>query len=539
MTQIMRLCTEYEQINKSPFASYHQHALVSPDTLALSIPDQLQEREDEHNPPKPIHGLFANHHEAQKTAQEWGEEIHACSIRKAARQQKMTYNCVYAPASTDKVFLRLNKLDKVSCGLAPLGTVTTPTMDLIADCGVEPRDLGRGVVNNQQVVMPHYLAYQEVRKNVVERSTVGPVETLRHGLFKDSSDWDEVKFVSEKQVIEQMAGNSLVQGIGPKLMAGFARPMRYTFGAKNPEPKTPHNRSSTVKQEMTSPNAPSQEFDGEYQGYVPEGTFVSRMSFVRSYINAFIELVKNVWSGKALNPATQPYIPSKAPMIFRCFANESWNPRDWITKRLSIRPKVSYWENEELMTKVRSIADPLIETRRRGVGTAKLLQDVLSGLFNDKTPIGDSRILIWMICLYMHTELEKKSQWKLAPLYTQHKMSSIYVFIYHLSNDLGNVAVMKALSQRGHSPRLYKCEEGTYHYPGLSQTLWADVGNAMYGHMNKELRLVSDAPGISQVNAGDVVEIAYNLYAMYATLNIDISLLLNLDPSVLQGWWAR
>ena len=68
MTQIMRLCTEYEQINKSAYASYHQRALVSPDTLALSIPDQLHEREDEYNPPKTIHGLFASHQEAQKNS---------------------------------------------------------------------------------------------------------------------------------------------------------------------------------------------------------------------------------------------------------------------------------------------------------------------------------------------------------------------------------------------------------------------------------------------------------------------------------------
>ena len=387
--------------------------------------------------------------------------------------------------------------------------------------------------------MPYYLACQEVRKSVVERPTVGPVETLRHGLFRDSSDWDEVKFVSEKQVIEQMAGKSLAQGIGPKLMANFTRLMRYTFGAKDPEPKTPSNRPLAVKQEMTSPNAPGQEFDGEYRGYIPEGSFVSSMNFVRSYIHSFTELVRNVWSGRATNPATQPYIPSKAPMIFRCFSNEGWNPRDWITKRLSLQPKVNYWEDEGLMAKVRHVADPIIKTRRVGVGTAKDLQDVLSALFNDKTSIRDSHILIWMICLYMHSELEKNSKWSLAPLYTEHKLSSIYHFIYHLTNDLGNVAVMKALSQRGHSPRLYQCEEGTYHYPGLSQTLWADVGNAMYGHMNKKLGLISDAPGIKPVNAGDIVEIAYNLYAMYATLNIDIAVLLNVDPSVLQGWWAQ
>ena len=57
----------------------------------------------------------------------------------------MTYNCVHAAASTDERLSRLSKLDRVSCGLAPLGTITTPTMDLIADCGVEPQDLGQGI----------------------------------------------------------------------------------------------------------------------------------------------------------------------------------------------------------------------------------------------------------------------------------------------------------------------------------------------------------------------------------------------------------
>ena len=126
-----------------------------------------------------------------------------------------------------------------------------------------------------------------------------------------------------------------------------------------------------------------------------------------------------------------------------------------------------------------------------------------------------------------------------STLHTDQKLSSFYLFIYHLTNDLGNVAIMKSLSQRGHSPRMYQCEEGTHHHPGLSQILWADVGNAMYGHLNGELGLFSDAPGIKQVVAGDVIEIAYNLYAMYAVLNIDVGLLLNVDPSVLQGWWAQ
>ena len=57
MAQIMRLCTVYERINKSPFASYHQHALVSSDTLTLVLPEQLLVREDERNPPLTVHGL--------------------------------------------------------------------------------------------------------------------------------------------------------------------------------------------------------------------------------------------------------------------------------------------------------------------------------------------------------------------------------------------------------------------------------------------------------------------------------------------------
>ena len=135
---------------------------------------------------------------------------------------------------------------------------------------------------------------------------MGPVETLRHGLFKESSDWDEVKFVSEKQVIEQMAGNALTPGIGFKLMANFTRVMRYALGSKDPDPKTPSNKPSAVKLEMTSPAAPGQEFDRDYNGYIPEGMFVSSINFVTSYITSFTELVKNVWKGRGNNPATQP-----------------------------------------------------------------------------------------------------------------------------------------------------------------------------------------------------------------------------------------
>ena len=370
---------------------------------------------------------------------------------------------------------------------------------------------------------------------------MGPVGTLRDGLPKDSSDWDEIKFVSKKQVIEQMAGKSLAKGMGSKLMANFTRLMRQTLGGRKPDPETPEKRSSAAKKEMTSPGARAQEFEVRYEGYVPEGKFVSISSFVRSYVYAFAERIKSLWQSVASDPAVQPFIPRKSPKVFRWFPNDAWNPRDWITKRLSIHQKVGYWDNEELMAKVREFADPRIEVRAWQSQNAKKFQDDLSAALCDEKvrSVKDSHILIWMICIYMHTELEKNSTWSLPPLYTDQKMSSIFDFIYHLTNDLGSVEVMKALSSRGHSPRLYKCEEGTYHYPGLSTTLWADVGNSMYGYMNKHLELITDAPGINQVKAGDVIEIAYNLYAMYAVLNNDVSSLLNIHQSVLYGWWAQ
>ena len=118
------------------------------------------------------------------------------------------------------------------------------------------------------------------------------------------------------------------------------------------------------------------------------------------------------------------------------------------------------------MAKVHQIADPIIQNKRAGVGTAKDLQDTLSALFNDKTSIRDSHLLIWMIYLHMYMP-----SWKRTPdgvlhlCILEHKLSSTYHFVYHLTNDLGNVAVMKALSQRGHSPRIVSMRGGNLSLP--------------------------------------------------------------------------
>ena len=72
----------------------------------------------------------------------------------------MTYHCEYSTASTDERLLRLKNLDKVTCGLASVVRLSTPTIKAIADHGVEPRELGHGIMSNQQIVMPYYTAYQ-------------------------------------------------------------------------------------------------------------------------------------------------------------------------------------------------------------------------------------------------------------------------------------------------------------------------------------------------------------------------------------------
>ena len=98
---------------------------------------------------------------------------------KRENMTKLTYCCEYSTASTDVRFTRLKKLDKTTCGIASTVEVSTRTMETIADWGVEPQHLGRGFMINQQVVMPFYQAYQEVRNSVRSRSSMGPVETLK------------------------------------------------------------------------------------------------------------------------------------------------------------------------------------------------------------------------------------------------------------------------------------------------------------------------------------------------------------------------
>ena len=164
-------------------------------------------------------------------------------------------------------------------------------------------------------------------------------------------------------------------------------------------------------------------------------------------------------------------------MLFQWHPNTAWNPE-----------RSEYWDNQELIAKVREFAASHIASRRKGTVAAKTLNQAVGHLFEQKN-IRDAHIFAWMVVLHMHEELEDAGEWSLPTLYEDEKLNSIFSFIFHLSNDLGSVTVMKALSQRGHSPRLYECEEGTSHYPKQTSTMWADVGNAMYGYVAKHLEL--------------------------------------------------
>ena len=250
MAQIMRLCTEYEQINKSPLASYHQHALVSPDTLSLILPDKLREREDNHNPPIALHGLTSNHQEAQAIAEEWGKEIHACSVGKLASMTKMTYSCEYSTASVDERFVRLKTLDKTTCGLAFTVKLSTPTMEAIADWGSWTRTSGLG---------PRWVRWGH-SDMVCQRILVPGTR-----LF----------FVSEQHVIEELATGTLTKRMGTKFITNFTQLMSRAFGREKDVAKTPERKPSSIKQ----------------------GKFISAANHVRAHVKGFADKLRNLWRG--------------------------------------------------------------------------------------------------------------------------------------------------------------------------------------------------------------------------------------------------
>ena len=210
---------------------------------------------------------------------------------------------------------------------------------------------------------------------------------------------------------------------------------QYTPLFVRPEhPTTARERKpSGIKQEIRSPGAPGQELEGEYEGSIPERSFISTANHVRAHVKGFAERLRALWKGVA-DRVHQLFIPRKAPMIFRWHSNSAWNPREWITKRLNMRQKGGYWDNEELCEKVRSIADPFIERKRRGATKAKDLQDEITYLFNEAVRSDkESHILGWMVllsCYCICTVSWRKTQNGVYHLYTLKKRCLRFLISY-------------------------------------------------------------------------------------------------------------
>ena len=67
----------------------------------------------------------------------------------------------------------------------------------------------------------------------------------------------------------------------------------------------------------------------DFQGFVPEGKFLTMAHHVRNWANGFGERLRDLWKG-ATDFKNRCFTPRKAPMLFQCHPNTAWNPREWI-----------------------------------------------------------------------------------------------------------------------------------------------------------------------------------------------------------------
>ena len=79
----------------------------------------------------------------------------------------------------------------------------------------------------------------------------------------------------------------------------FASPpplMKNAFGQRTSqkEPTTPQREAKRIKEETQSPAAPSQEYKDQYQGFVPEGTFISLAHSARDFVVSFRKILVSV-----------------------------------------------------------------------------------------------------------------------------------------------------------------------------------------------------------------------------------------------------
>ena len=81
-----------------------------------------------------------------------------------------------------------------------------------------------------------------------------------------------------------------------------------------------------------------------------------------------------------------------------------------------MRQRTNFWNDQDLLKKLREVAESHIESRRQGSTAAKHLQGEINYLFDEKVRgEKEAHILAWMVLLYMHEELESNSKWSLPP----------------------------------------------------------------------------------------------------------------------------
>ena len=131
--------------------------------------------------------------------------MNLCNIRRAAAcPQWHTYLCQLAPDSQDEIYQRLMTLDKTTCGLACTISPDTPTMDIIADVGVTEADLG----HTRSAILPGIWPRESGR--LPKTGPKGSSADLEVSNC-NSNEWNEVVFVSQTQIIEQLATETLTQ----------------------------------------------------------------------------------------------------------------------------------------------------------------------------------------------------------------------------------------------------------------------------------------------------------------------------------------
>ena len=109
-------------------------------------------------------------------------------------------------------------------------------------------------------------------------------------------------------MIEELATSTLTKRMGTKFIANFTQLMGRAFGRKKDVAKTPERKPSSIKQELKSPGAPGQELEGEYEGSIPEGKFISAANHVRAYVKGVADKLRTLWKG-VTDRQNQPFIP--------------------------------------------------------------------------------------------------------------------------------------------------------------------------------------------------------------------------------------